>query len=686
MGNVWTHDLPDLFNEAGIKVILWPGWELRSRASGGYDQIRAIGTHHTASNTKPENDCGWMWVNTANTARPIGACLLDRNGTVWFGAAGATNCVEPGSAILTRRGILPIEEVRVGDEVLTHLGRWRRVTETHRFDDVERVRVKARGVPRVVCTPHHPLWAYDGWSKSGRKRYQGEAGFVQARDLTREHLLATPTEVPATDIPDFDGMQVTYEMMRVLGAFVADGYVHHSESKGSQLWITPRSEKSETVKGWCEAAGFVVNQSESRNELNGTTPLRVGGTALARWVHENFGAKSITKTVPAWLLGSSDKFREAFLEGYLHGDGYWNEPEGNRQAHWVATTSSRCLAAGLRLLGASLGFHVTATTSTPPAVEVNGRVCRPNADRWDLRFMPSGGFEHDGLALHPVRSVETHERGCVYDLTVDEDHSYIVDGIVSHNTQGKGGPVTTSKGVVPLDAGNRYFFSIEAANRGNGEVWPNAQIDSYERMMAVVCMAYGLDPTRDIFSHASWSPGRKVDPSGPTPLRPSWGGLSGNVIWPDQAVRWSVAIRVEQMSAPPPPPEPEPEPELPPTPIAPPPLPGGDMQFEPITPRRVIDTRGGSTPRAGETIVVALDLPSDAKVVAFNLTAVRSPAANFLTVWSGSGPRPPVSNLSIPALDTRANFGFSQISGAGTIHVYTEKGGNFLLDVFGYFK
>ncbi|WP_218214598.1 hypothetical protein, partial [Ursidibacter maritimus] len=68
---------------------MWPGWETRSRSTGGYDNILAIGTHHTASTTSPDSDCSYMWGGSPD--EPIGAVLLDRTDEVTIGAAGATN-------------------------------------------------------------------------------------------------------------------------------------------------------------------------------------------------------------------------------------------------------------------------------------------------------------------------------------------------------------------------------------------------------------------------------------------------------------------------------------------------------------------------------------------------------------------------------------------------------------------
>jgi len=133
------------------------------------------------------------------------------------------------------------------------------------------------------------------------------------------------------------------------------------------------------------------------------------------------------------------------------------------------------------------------------------------------------------------------------------------------NHAGKGGPVSTSRGTIPLNAGNLYLIGIEASNNGIGEVWPKVQMDSYLTLVTVLCKTFKLDPYRDIYGHWTWCepscPGRKIDPRGPTPSYPKFGGSSGTNKWNMSEVRKEVAARLA--TAPPPIPKP-PTPPLPP--------------------------------------------------------------------------------------------------------------------------
>lgn len=109
MGALWLPDLPDwLFGAPHVPdVITWQGWQTRSRSTGGYDSILAIGPHHDASSPNADwrNSCRRMWETDAD--RPIGAVLVRRDGAWVIGAAGATNTQGKGRALRCSNGTIP---------------------------------------------------------------------------------------------------------------------------------------------------------------------------------------------------------------------------------------------------------------------------------------------------------------------------------------------------------------------------------------------------------------------------------------------------------------------------------------------------------------------------------------------------------------------------------------------------
>jgi hypothetical protein len=111
VGSFYFTDMLDVLRAAGCQVrenSTTNGWERRGRSSGGFESKSAVLAcfwHHSASSTTPENDLHWQIVSCDDS--PVGNCLLDRTGTWWPVAAGASNCAGKGGPASFSRGTIP---------------------------------------------------------------------------------------------------------------------------------------------------------------------------------------------------------------------------------------------------------------------------------------------------------------------------------------------------------------------------------------------------------------------------------------------------------------------------------------------------------------------------------------------------------------------------------------------------
>lgn len=78
-------------------------------------------------------------------------------GWIWHSAADERTCFPAGTLVTTRRGDIPIELVRVGDEVLTHKMRYRKVTEVLKRNYDGYLVTVATSENRVIATSNHPF-------------------------------------------------------------------------------------------------------------------------------------------------------------------------------------------------------------------------------------------------------------------------------------------------------------------------------------------------------------------------------------------------------------------------------------------------------------------------------------------------------------------------------------------------
>lgn len=483
--------LAKVARRTGFPVVEVDGW--KTRGHGPQPEVQGVVAHHTAG----RNDMHIVRDGRPGLDGPLSQFWLKHDGTIYVVAAGrcwhnapstsamhtnsasigieAENCLEAGTAILTARGLVPIEEVKRRDRVWTHRGRWQPVTAVIKRSARPAVRIRGTGHPGIVCSPDHPWFALStfcgpgrGWELSRWRKQGHTTDWVEAGHMGG-HMWLSPRTFGEMPIPHIDGLRVTPELMWVAGRWVADGSLEHHRVPV----IAVRSEKAEEVRGRLHAAGYRWTETDRGSVIS----FRIPSAGLGRWLAKHFGETATQKTLPAWLLGAGDKFGSAFIDGCLHGDGWLkksttNGHGGTSQPRWEIATSSRCLAFGLVLLAQAAGMYGLVNTRRlqyDGEIEIAGRTTRQNTENWTVSLWPErptrgGCYEVDEWIGRPVRSIEPAGDVVLYDLKVAEDHSFVADGMVSHNS--------------------------------GHEPWPVIQLDAYRRLCAELCREFNLPASR----------------------------------------------------------------------------------------------------------------------------------------------------------------------------------------------
>ena len=93
-------DLPDVLRKAGLKVVVVPGWETRSRpeSTGGFNPIGNLWHHTGSKDTNPlsiEDDFAYArWlaeIGRSDLPAPLCQLSIGRDGTIYVCAAGRGN-------------------------------------------------------------------------------------------------------------------------------------------------------------------------------------------------------------------------------------------------------------------------------------------------------------------------------------------------------------------------------------------------------------------------------------------------------------------------------------------------------------------------------------------------------------------------------------------------------------------
>jgi len=105
---VYLTELANWLRNAGLSVIEYPGWQTRARGSGGYSQHPlCVMWHHTASPPSWDGQKDADYCAVGDPDAPVSNLYIDRSGTVWVLAAGATNTNGKGKSISFSRGTVP---------------------------------------------------------------------------------------------------------------------------------------------------------------------------------------------------------------------------------------------------------------------------------------------------------------------------------------------------------------------------------------------------------------------------------------------------------------------------------------------------------------------------------------------------------------------------------------------------
>lgn len=291
---------------------------------------------------------------------------------------GGSPCFPAGTLILTSEHLKPIEEIKVGDMVLTHRNRWRRVTATG-SKIADTIVLRGNGVSSLECTPNHPFYARTRVHRESGYGYEYKQEWIPATDMVGRQWLnmnAATEPLPVPALPD--GVSLTEPFLRLIGT-----------------WLS-------------------LGQSSS------LPAFRFDSQSINRWVMKQFGGKE--KHIPSWVYGLSENLRISLLEGYF---------QRMDSVRYAQPCSGMQLLVGMKILAAGAGYRSSILHEENPSIHSTGT--------YRIKFNTSpidpDDFDDDGYWGRVNEKTVGRSNVLVYNLEVEDDHSYVAAGIAVHNCQ-----------------------------------------------------------------------------------------------------------------------------------------------------------------------------------------------------------------------------------------------------------
>lgn len=355
-------------------------------------------------------------------------------------------CLRGDQIVPTMRGPVPIKDIVIGDEVLTHRGRFRKVTAV-RMTGRHGVMKVGTPVNTLVCTRDHMILTRFKLKPNGHPRKSdGSVGrtftpayWAPAISLTRDNYVGYPVntvEAPMEwDEGGIGGKGHTVSIRDKLndasfwwlcGRYVADGWLR----TGGGISIALGKGKEGDIERLRSV--FHVSCTEERTVLRAHIHLQKVG----EFCDEMFGHGASEKHIDRRVLNLPRDLLRAFLEGYVSGDGHLCD-DGSITCSSVSERLIRDLQeAVIKVYRMVPKYNFT---KRPETTVIEGRVVHQQDShclKWKTEARKQDkSFYEDGILWHPVRETEVLGPCNTYDISVEEDHSFVASGVIVHNCQ-----------------------------------------------------------------------------------------------------------------------------------------------------------------------------------------------------------------------------------------------------------
>lgn len=444
-------------------------------------------------------------------------------------------CLTPGNMIITGDGLKKIEDVKVGDLVLTHLGKYRRVVKKlRRWYEGSVVKLNAGALSKLFpteVTDNHNIWTRHiscygskhptpgqqltlfNWIEAGKleaKQFpKAREVFAYPRTLSEDDLKIAPGAFDwqqydvGTGLSELVDIKVDAQLMELLGFYLAEG--HLSDNGRPYLYSTIFSfGHSDTERVYALRVAETL-RAYGLNPAASPVPTGTRVTAyssrFARWLDDQFSTGSSKKQIPLWVrLLPVERLKE-LLQAWCEGDGWFHIKRGSRT--WKIITCSPNLAVSCREMALKCGYSATINKHYTSDV-IQGRKVNVQPAYTVIFHEPTVGVKNcttydSNYVYHAINQSSTREfAGYVHNLEVEEIHSFCTPAFAISNCvvpvkEGKPRSVNTIEDLYRGDKYPRHIQLLDNDFFGQPEDQWRARVREIQDGKFKVCFNQGLN-------------------------------------------------------------------------------------------------------------------------------------------------------------------------------------------------
>lgn len=368
-------------------------------------------------------------------------------------------CFFEDTKVLTQNGYKNIEDVNTEDYVFTHKGNFCPVLENMKRNYSGQIyKIKPKYIPHeIICTPEHPFYArkfiikdrvkVDGVEKRNVV-FANDPEFIQASELTNgKYFLGMKIEEKEI-VPEFmlNGKMTKLDnndFWWMMGLFVGDGWLVYEKignyERNRIYFVIANTQIEEYLPKLQNAIPTLQYCSDE----SGCKKYYTTNHEIAN-ILKLFGKYAKHKLIPNFVHEAPKNLVREFLNGYFAADGCKRKSETNESNR--LTTISVNLAFSVQRLYYKLGLIGSLSFSKREGkmhTFPNGKICKVNNvynfEVYESKRHSDYSFVENGYVWLTIRSINTENvvDTEVYNLSVLNDNSYVVNNICVHNCYGR---------------------------------------------------------------------------------------------------------------------------------------------------------------------------------------------------------------------------------------------------------
>lgn len=344
-------------------------------------------------------------------------------------------CLTDDSLILTDKGYKELKNINVGDKVLTKLNRYRTVVK--KFDNGihDTCYVNSFGFKNLHCTLNHKFYVREMYrtyptyenGKRGNIRHFKDPEFKEVKDLTRKDYFGIPVieEEKFFYTNDLD-------FWYMIGFYIGDGWLGKNNH---DVKLACNDSKLEKLRKHLDVNKWNYSVNEMNNSCH---KFRFSNKEIYDFISKNIGEGCKNKHIPMDIITLPKAQLEAFLDGYIDSDGNINKTGKNDYIRITSVNENLIYCTSMII---NKLYHRPASVNVDKVRKnnfINGRKITNNYKVYELKFKYSTdkqdkAFYKNGYIWFPFYNIQLADKDNVYNIEVEEDHSYIVNGCISKN-------------------------------------------------------------------------------------------------------------------------------------------------------------------------------------------------------------------------------------------------------------